>query len=347
MADSNSATELTDPGPPEPPLVAEPAKTRKISEWAHGRPLLGCRFDPLGEFVVSGAQGNTLQRWELPGGKKTEFAGHDSWVRALDWTADGATLLSAGYDGRLVWWAVREEKPRVVRKIQAHDGWVRALAVSPDQQLVATCGNDNLVKLWQLADGKLIATLSGHERHVYNVAFHPSGEHLVSADLMGVIKAWDVGTGKLVREFNGEALHGYDETFWADIGGARGLDFSADGKHFACAGVTEVTNAFAGQGKAIVLLYDWKKSEPLQKHKPKKDFRGVAWQAQFHPDGYLIALLSGHGGGALAFFKPDQPAEFHLAKLPSQGHDFHLAPDGLSLAVAHYDRKLRLYRMAV
>ena len=37
-----------------------------------------------------------------------------------------------------------------------------------------SCGNDHLVKLWSVADGKLLSrTGAGHAGHVYNVAFHP------------------------------------------------------------------------------------------------------------------------------------------------------------------------------
>ena len=40
---------------------------------------------------------------------------------------------------------------------------------------LATGGNDNMVRLWNLADGKLVRELPGHERHVYSVSFHPTG----------------------------------------------------------------------------------------------------------------------------------------------------------------------------
>jgi len=334
-----------DPGPPEPPLVADPQATHETHQWGHSRSLLGCRIDPRGKYVVTGAQGNTLQRWDTASGQKVELAGHDSWVRALGFTRDGQTLLSGGYDGAVLWWSIRDERPQVLRRIEAHDGWVRALAVSPDQTLLATCGNDNLVKLWDMQSGAPVKSLAGHERHVYNVLFHPGGRQLVSADLMGVIHAWDLASGEIIRTYSGEALHGYDKTFWADIGGARGMSFSADGTRFACAGITKVTNAFAGQGNALVVSYGWEKEEPVAQHQLKGNFRGVAWQVIHHPQGYLIALLSGHGGGMLAFFRPDGEEEFHKVKLSSQCHDFDLAADGVTLAVAHYDSKLRLYRM--
>ena len=227
----------------------------------------------------------------------------------------------------------------------AHDGWLRAIAVSPDGKLLATCGNDNLVKLWNSADGSPVREMKGHARHIYNLIFHPSGGQLVSFDLMAVLKQWNVADGKEVREIKTPALHKYDKTFRADIGGARSMAFSPDGKRFAVGGVTNVTNAFAGVGNAAVSVIDWAKGEQIQLHKPKANLRGVAWGIAFHPEGYLICAVGGGSGGFLYFYKHDKPNEFQQVKLPNQARDLSLHPDGIQLAVPHYDNHVRLYAM--
>src|SRR5262249_8297146 len=153
-------------------------------------------------------------------------------------------------------------KPTPTRTIQAHRGWVRALSVSPDGQLLATCGNDNLIKLWTTSDGKLVREFAGHTSHVYNVAFHPNGKELASGDLKGVVKHWDLAKEASVRDFDAKLLHKYDQTFGADHGGVRSMAFSADGSLLACAGITDVTNAFAGIGKPLVILFDWQSGKP-------------------------------------------------------------------------------------
>src|SRR5206468_3079465 len=109
------------------------------------------------------------------------------------------TLLTGGYDGRLIWWPVDAASPAPTRTIAAHDGWVRALVVSPNRQFIASCGNDTVVRLWNAATGTLVRELRGHDSHVYNVAFHPGGQFLVSADLMGFVKQWDMNQGTLTR----------------------------------------------------------------------------------------------------------------------------------------------------
>lgn len=324
---------------------AEPEQTYQTAELKHDSPLVGCRFDPSGRYVVAGAQDNNLLRWEVETGKKTVLAGHKSWVRALAFAAKERWLLSGDYQGRILVWPLDEESPAPLRTIEAHQGWVRALAVSPDGTALYSCGNDQLVKVWSLPDFKPVRELAGHGSHVYNLAVHPDGKQLASIELKGIVKHWDLATGKAVRDLDAKVLHKFDETFRADIGGARGMKFSPDGATLACSGITEVSNAFAGIGKPIVVLYEWAGGKPLPALRPKEAFQGTAWGLIFHPDGF-VAAVGGGNGGALWFWKPDQPSSFFTLKLPNNARDLDLHPDGLRLAIPYFDGAVRLYAMA-
>src|SRR5205085_6815418 len=131
----------------------------------------------------------------------------------------------------------------------------------------------------------------GHACHVYNVAFSP-GRSLVSADLQGVLTEWDVALGTRARNLDGAVLHKYDETFLAHIGGVRGMAFSPDGKLLACAGITDVSNAFAGVGKPLVVLFDWETGRRKQLLRPKAPFQGTVWGVSSHKSGFVLV-----GGG--------------------------------------------------
>jgi WD40 repeat protein len=329
---------------PGEPAKIDPAKTRLVQEWKHARPLIGCRFDPSGRFVFASSEDSTIQRWELAGGKKASFAGHKSWVRGLAFIAKEKLLVSGDYTGRVMFWPYDADKPAVTQSISAHHGWVRAVAVSPDGKLLATCGNDHLVKLWSLPEGKPVRELVGHASHVYNVAFHPTGQHLASADLMGVVKDWNVSQGTHLRDLDAGVLHKYDQVFAADIGGVRSMAFSRDGSLLACAGITEVSNAFAGVGKPAVVLFDWQSGKRKQVLVPKEAFQGTAWGVAFHPAGFIIGAGGGNGG-ALWFWKPEEAQAFFTLKLPNNARDLDLHPDGKRLAVAGADGVLRLYEM--
>jgi WD domain, G-beta repeat len=324
----------------------DPTKTHVALEHKHERPLIACRFDPTGRYVFFGAEDNLVHRFEKDSKTVTPLAAHDSWVRALGCSPSGDCVYSGGYDGRLAWWPAADSKPQPTRVIEAHQGWIRALAVSPGGEIVATCGNDNLVKLWNAADGKLIAELAGHASHVYNVAFHPSGKTLVSCDLKGALKEWDVAGGGLKRDLTpAAALYKYDTQFRADIGGARSIAFRNDGSQLAVGGITNVTNAFAGIGNALVVLFDLAEGKIAQQLEAKEKVNGVAWGVAHHPDGFWIGLAGGGGGGWLYFWKGDAANEFFKLKLANDGRDLALAPDKTQVAVAHADKALRLYAL--
>jgi hypothetical protein len=316
-----------------------------VQELRHDRPLFSCRFDPTGRFVFAGGQDNTVQRWELATGRKVALLGHRSWIRGLAFLRESRTLISAGYDGKLIFWPADAEAPTPARTIDAHRGWVRAVAVSPDGRTVASCGNDNLVKLWSAQDGGAIRTLEGHNCHVYNVAFHPSGR-LVSADLRGVMKEWDYAHGAAVRDLDASTLFRCDTTFRADIGGIRSLAFSRDGSLLVCAGITEVTNAFAGVGRPGYLLFDWASGRLRHRLQTPTPFQGTGWGVDVHPLGF-IAGVAGGGNGMLYFWRPSQPLAVHALGLPTNARDVHFHPDGMRLALAFFDGVVRVYEMAV
>jgi WD40 repeat protein len=345
----------------------DPTAARIEREWKHSSPLIGCRFDPSGRYLFASAQDYTVRRFDLLTGAATALAGHASWVRGLDFAAAPAwasaevaywertrdakiaaagaagaalppprphpfTLLTGDYHGRLLWWRGDADVPKPVRSVAAHDGWLRAVAVSPDGRTAATCGNDHLVKLWSVADGTLLRTLTGHDCHVYNVAFHPGGGRLASADLKGVVKDWDLKTAECVRDLDAKVLYKYDMGFRADIGGARSMTFDPAGSRLACAGITNVSNAFAGVGNPLVVVIDWADGKAKQL-KPKDAYQGTCWGVAFHPAGF-VAAAGGGSGGRVWFWAGDDAASSHTVALPYNARDLALSPAGDRLAVA-------------
>lgn len=59
-----------------------------------------------------------------------------------------------------------------------------------------------------------------------------------------------------------------------------------------------------------------------------------------------MGLSGGGSGGFLVFWKPESEKDYHRFQLPSLARDMDLHPDGLQVATAHYDRHLRVSRLA-
>ncbi len=324
----------------------DPELTHQVSEFKHKFPLTSCRVDPMGKYIVAGAQDLDIQIWDLKTKENRTLKGHTSWVRSFDFSADGSRLYSACWGGEVKVWNMTNASPKPILTIQAHTGSARWVRVSPDQKKLATCGNDLLVNVWNIEDGKLLQTFKGHERHVYAVDFHPDGDTLVSQDLMGFIKIWDMKTGKQTRSIDASIMTGYDKKFAADMGGARDLQFSPDGNELASAGITKVVNSFAGVQDPIIMLFDWKTGKEKAQLKPEKTFQGIAWGVRYHPDGFLIGAGANRSGkGELWFRKPNEKEFFHTMKLSTAARGLDLFNDGQHIVMAHSDGAVRVYRM--
>ena len=69
-----------------------------------------------------------------------------------------------------------------------HQGSVLSVAFSPDGKVLASCGRDKTVKLWNVATGELLKTLTEHTGDVYHVTFSRKGDLLASAGRDKMIK---------------------------------------------------------------------------------------------------------------------------------------------------------------
>ncbi len=344
---SKTPDQPEEPAKPRGPEPVDWKQTHLVSTFKHDRPLTTCRFDPTGKYVFAGTEDFNIYRWEVAAGdeSKTALVGHESWVRSMDFSPSGDLLYTGGYDDRIGIWDVHAAEPKPIDMVEAHAGWVRWVRVRADGKLLASCGNDNLVKVWSLPDMTLVHSLAGHERFPYAVEFHPDGRRLVSFDLMGVIKEWDLDTGEALRTIEFKEMWGYDNTFAADMGGARDLAFDATGTRLAVAGLTKLTNAFAGTHDAMITTFDWETGKPVLKF--SDGFKGLAWGVRFHPDGFIIGGGSPRAGakGILWFMQEGNEKAIHTVDLSHGARGIDLAQNQRDIAVAQVNNQLCIYRM--
>jgi WD40 repeat protein len=78
------------------------------------------------------------------------------------------------------------------------------VAITPDGKQAVSASGDNTLKLWDLATGSEVATLTGHCNRVQVVTITPSGKQAVSASWDNTLKLWDLATGKVLATFTGD-----------------------------------------------------------------------------------------------------------------------------------------------
>jgi RNA polymerase sigma factor (sigma-70 family) len=108
------------------------------------------------------------------------------------------------------------------------------LCASPDGRLLATAGQDGNVCLWDVAGGKLLGRLEGHERDLSWIAFAPDGKRLATSDGRAV-RGWDLARRRLAWE-------------QAAVGGPCALAFTADGQALTAVNAAGVRRFDAATG---------------------------------------------------------------------------------------------------
>jgi WD40 repeat protein len=69
--------------------------------------------------------------------------------------------------------------------------YVAAVVFSPDGRTLAAA-DDRAVQLWDVATGKRMARLEGHEGKVKCLAYAPDGKCLASGSYDRTVRLWDV-----------------------------------------------------------------------------------------------------------------------------------------------------------
>jgi dipeptidyl aminopeptidase/acylaminoacyl peptidase len=118
--------------------------------------------------------------------------------------------------------------------------------------------------LWQVSDGALLQTLSGHSREVTDVAFSPDGTLLASASADGTAKVWQVSDGAEVRTLMGHSN-------WVNS-----VSFSPDGTLLASASADNTIRLWQVWDGAELQTYD-------------QEMGTGVLSIQFSPDGQLFA----------------------------------------------------------
>ncbi|HAC89157.1 MAG TPA: hypothetical protein DCF63_00780, partial [Planctomycetaceae bacterium] len=153
------------------------------------------------------------------------------------------------------------------RILKGHEDWISKLSITPDGQVLASTSHDGKVKLWSVAKGDCLHTLSGHSAPLIGAVFLDR-QTLVSACQLGQLKFWDVSTGTNTRQrdtqlMGASSIVASSQTVWLALGNANGeiriwnvdspehcielqghtglincMDFSDDGTQLAAGGIS-------------------------------------------------------------------------------------------------------------
>jgi hypothetical protein len=121
----------------------------------HAQPVYTIAFSPDGKSVVSGGEDNRIRFWNPDNDARQirDIGGIGGTVFRLRFTPDGQSLAACSADKVVHLFKANGSS---LRRLQGHSDWIYAVAVAPDGKTVTSGSWDGEVRLWNLADGKLV-----------------------------------------------------------------------------------------------------------------------------------------------------------------------------------------------
>jgi RNA polymerase sigma factor (sigma-70 family) len=168
----------------------------------HSGEVYSVAFSPDGRSLVTGSQDHTAGIWDISTGRaRRALKGHADVVEAVAFSPDAKLVATGSWDKTVRLWDAASGKE--IRNLTGNTVEVLSVAFSPDGRLLASAsggwGNASLpnntpapgeVIVWDVATGKIVATLRGHRDRIFGLAFSPDGKLLASASWDGTVKIW-------------------------------------------------------------------------------------------------------------------------------------------------------------
>ncbi|OAI47602.1 hypothetical protein AYO44_01620 [Planctomycetaceae bacterium SCGC AG-212-F19] len=151
-------------------------------------------------LIFDSGRYHAVKLWDFSEGKvqhDMSVAFKDAIIGSAVYSPDGKTLVlgKAGEAKGSIFVVDPATGKRTKELAQSHQEGVTDLVVHPDGKHLASSGRDTVVRIWELADGKMVKEV-GKARGgqfkdwIHSMAFTADGMWMAAADIAGAVQVW-------------------------------------------------------------------------------------------------------------------------------------------------------------
>lgn len=208
---------------------------------------------------ISSIEGRILK---IPG-----IVNDNSYMHSLAWNPNGTQIATCSvYHETIHIWDV--DTVNISQQLKDPNK-LNTVAWSPNGRQIASASDDKIGRIWDIATGKIVFELKGHEKWVKSIAWNSTGTLIATASPDKTARIWDAHTGKIVH-----ILQGHDDSIWSIAWNPAGTLL-----------------ATASEDKTV-RIWDISSGNQIQLLKGHtKGIHAIAW----NPNGLLLATSSNDG----------------------------------------------------
>ena len=169
------------------------------------KPTTFLQYSPQGKYIASAPNGGPVKVWDattgglvriFPYGGKFDFSPDGKLIACMasePMEGDTRDDVRKRYDVQIYELQSGKLMKTLVSDDHTKESYVLWIQFSPDGHLVAAANWDGTTKLWDVATGELMRTISGHNAGVHTAVFAPDGSTMATGSEDMMLRVWNLG----------------------------------------------------------------------------------------------------------------------------------------------------------